>query len=92
MMNRHSCQETDRNISIEVSKTVSHTTRSPRSNEVNGVDYKFVSDKSQMLRDIKEDKFVEYAQVHDYLYGTSITSLKEILDQDKYVCVIVNEH
>ena len=49
--------------------SVSHTTRSPRSNEVDGVDYHFVSyEKFQEY--IKQDKFYEYAKIFENYYGT----------------------
>ena len=50
--------------------SVSHTTRLPRSNEVDGVDYHFVSyDKFQEL--IKNEKFYEFAKIFENYYGTS---------------------
>tara|TARA_B100000941_G_C28482434_1_gene542989 strand:+ start:671 stop:1273 length:603 start_codon:yes stop_codon:yes gene_type:complete len=56
--------------------SVSHTTRNPRPNEVNGVDYNFVSKKifEQMIR---EKQLYEYANIYDNYYGTS----KEIVDK-----------
>ena len=49
--------------------SVSHTTRLPRSNEVDGVDYHFVSnEKFEEL--IKEKKFYEYAKIFENYYGT----------------------
>ena len=55
--------------------SVSHTTRSPRSNEVEGVDYYFVSHNDfQDL--IKKNKFYEYAKIFENYYGT----LKENVD------------
>ena len=49
--------------------SVSHTTRKPRSNEVNGVDYHFVS--SEVFEDfIKRNKFYEHAKIFDNYYGT----------------------
>ncbi len=56
--------------------SVSHTTRLPRSNEVDGVDYFFVS-KEKFLQLIKENKFYEYAKIFDNYYGT----LKKNVDQ-----------
>ena len=56
--------------------SVSHTTRSPRSNEVNGVDYHFVS-KEIFEQLIKNNKFYEYAKIFENYYGT----LKENVDQ-----------
>ena len=56
--------------------SVSHTTRSPRSNEVDGVDYHFVSTKR--FEDlINEKKFYEYAKIFENYYGT----LKKNVDQ-----------
>jgi guanylate kinase len=49
--------------------SVSHTTRKPRSNEVDGVDYHFVSHKKfQTL--IEAKKFYEYAKIFENYYGT----------------------
>ena len=56
--------------------SVSHTTRKPRPNEIDGVDYHFVSH-DEFKRFIKEDKFYEYAKIFDNYYGT----LKESVDQ-----------
>ena len=55
--------------------SVSHTTRSPRSNEVNGVDYNFISI-GQFKKLISEGKFYEYAKIFENYYGT----LKENVD------------
>ena len=56
--------------------SVSHTTRPPRSNEVNGVDYHFVSmEKFKEL--IEQKKFYEYAEIFENYYGT----LKDNVDQ-----------
>ena len=49
--------------------SVSHTTRSPRSNEVNGVDYNFVTTKA-FEKLISEKKFYEHAKIFDNYYGT----------------------
>ena len=50
--------------------SVSHTTRSPRSNEVDGVDYKFVNtDNFKKL--VSNNQFYEYAKIFGNYYGTS---------------------
>ena len=49
--------------------SVSHTTRKPRSNEVNGVDYHFVSSE-EFEELIKKNKFYEYAKIFENYYGT----------------------
>ena len=49
--------------------SVSHTTRSPRSNEVDGVDYHFISPK-QFKELIAKKEFYEYAKIFENYYGT----------------------
>ena len=56
--------------------SISHTTRKPRGNERNGVDYHFVDDRT-FTRMIDEDAFVEWAKVYDNFYGTSSSDLKD---------------
>ena len=49
--------------------SVSHTTRKPRPNEVDGVDYNFVSEKE--FKDlINKKEFYEYAKIFENYYGT----------------------
>ena len=56
-----------KNQSFKIS--VSHTTRAPRSNEIDGVDYYFVSeDKFKEL--IKNNEFYEHAKIFGNYYGT----------------------
>ena len=56
--------------------SVSHTTRPPRTNEVDGVDYNFVSkEKFQQL--INQKEFYEYAKIFGNYYGT----LKKNVDE-----------
>lgn len=51
--------------------SVSYTTRAPRPGEQDGIDYFYISRQSfeQMIR---SGSFLEWAQVHDNLYGTSL--------------------
>ena len=56
--------------------SVSHTTRPPRSNEVEGVDYYFVS-KKEFEKLIDNDEFYEYAKIFENYYGT----LKKNVDE-----------
>ena len=50
--------------------SISHTTRKPRENEVDGIDYFFVKEK-KFKNLIKNNKFLEYARVFKNLYGTT---------------------
>ena len=55
--------------------SISHTSRPPRGQEKNGVEYYFVS-KEIFQKMIDDGEFVEWAEVYQDLYGTSISSLK----------------
>ena len=50
--------------------SISHTTRTPRSNEKEGIDYFFI-DKKSFQKLIKENEFLEFAEVFGNYYGTS---------------------
>ncbi|MGB5694994.1 MAG: guanylate kinase [Polyangiales bacterium] len=54
--------------------SVSHTTREPRANEVDGQDYHFVTE-PVFRRLIDEHGFAEWAEVHGNLYGTSVAEI-----------------
>jgi guanylate kinase len=59
--------------------SVSHTTRKPRANEQDGREYHFV-DHATFNRLIQEGTFLEWAQVHSNLYGTSQTEIERASD------------
>ncbi len=50
--------------------SVSHTTRPPRQNEVDGRDYHFIK-RADFDELVRKEAFVEWAHVHDNCYGTS---------------------
>ena len=64
--------------------SVSHTTRKPRPNEVDGVDYYFVS-QEKFKKLIKEDKFYEYAKIFDNYYGTSKKSVDSTIKNNDII-------
>ena len=60
--------------------SVSHTTRPPRPDEANGINYYFVSiDEFEEM--IKQNAFVEHAMVFDNHYGSSSQLIKEKLNE-----------
>ncbi|HXX70019.1 MAG TPA: guanylate kinase [Polyangiaceae bacterium] len=59
----------------ELRFSVSHTTRPARANEVDGRDYHFV-ERSSFLELVAKDAFLEWAEVHGNLYGTSIAEIE----------------
>jgi guanylate kinase len=60
--------------------SVSHTTRKPRPNEINGLDYFFVS-KSEFENEIKKNSFYEHAKIFDNYYGTSKKSVDDLIKE-----------
>ncbi len=62
---------------VEVS--VSHTTRSMRPGEANGVDYHFV-DEAEFLAMVGQAEFLEHAQVFDNYYGTAQSAVEQRLE------------
>ena len=60
--------------------SVSHTTRPPRPDEVNGINYYFVSI-NEFEEMIKNNAFVEHATVFDNHYGSSTKLIREKLDE-----------
>ena len=61
--------------------SVSHTTRTPRSNEVAGVDYYFVS-KEKFKELIDMGKFYEYAKIFENYYGTLKKNVDEAIKEN----------
>jgi len=64
--------------------SVSHTTRKPRPNEVDGKDYHFV-DQENFKSLIDKEEFLEHAKVFNNYYGTTKTSVIEELEKGKNV-------
>lgn len=60
--------------------SVSHTTRAPRANEENGREYHFTS-REDFIRLVSAGEFLEWAEVHGNLYGTSRSELAAAKDQ-----------
>jgi guanylate kinase len=56
--------------------SVSFTTREKRDTEIEGKDYNFIS-ADQFERMIRDEKFVEWAEVHGNYYGTSKSELEK---------------
>jgi guanylate kinase len=58
--------------------SVSFTTRRPRRNEIEGVDYYFVSQK-EFQKMIEKERFIEWTEIHGRLYGTSANLLDQAI-------------
>ena len=64
--------------------SVSHTTRKPRSNEVDGVDYNFVSEK-KFKELISKNELYEHAKIFGNYYGTSKKSVKDLIQKNDII-------
>ena len=69
--------------------SVSHTTRPPRKGEHDGKDYYFV-DKDSFEEMISKQQFIEWARVHDNLYGTSVSAVRDQLDSGEDVILDID--
>lgn len=65
-----------------IEHAISTTTRKPRGNERNGVEYYFIN-KNEFESMIEQKEFLEWAKVLDHCYGTSIKEIHRILNQNK---------
>jgi len=64
--------------------SISHTTRKPRPNEVDGKDYFFVSENKFNLL-IKDNSFFEYAKIFNNYYGTQKKTVLKLVSEKKDV-------
>ena len=64
--------------------SVSHTTRTPRLNEKEGIDYFFI-DKEGFQKLIEENEFLEFAKVFGNFYGTSKKNIIKKLNEGQNV-------
>ena len=71
--------------------SVSHTTRPARANEQDGAHYHFI-DKTTFLalRDNNPSGFLEWAEVHGNLYGTSRNTVQKLLAQGRDVLLEID--
>ena len=74
---------------IELSYSISATTRAPRTGEVDGVNYFFMT-REGFQEKIKAGGFLEWAEVYDNYYGTPIDYIKEVTQAGKDVMVEID--
>lgn len=69
--------------------SVSATTRSPRAGEIDGINYHFLT-KETFEDKIKNNEFLEYAEVYGNYYGTPKTDVQKLLDNGKNVILEID--
>ncbi|WP_342130710.1 guanylate kinase [Hydrogenophaga sp. OTU3427] len=67
-------------LDSHIAPSISHTTRAPRGQEVDGREYHFV-DNATFDRMVAEGAFVEWAHVHNNRYGTSRAGIEAMIGQ-----------
>ena len=73
----------------DIGYSVSCTTRSPRSGEVEGKDYYFVS-RTDFITKRERGEFAEFAEVHGNLYGTLRSEVLKVLESGKHVLMDID--
>lgn len=73
----------------DMHRSVTCTTRTPRPGERPGIDYNFLS-KEDFLRRIESGEFLEYAEVHGNLYGSSLRDVQEMRRDRKDVVLKID--
>ncbi|MBW1635553.1 MAG: guanylate kinase [Deltaproteobacteria bacterium] len=72
-----------------LSFSISHTTRKPRTGEVDGVDYYFIL-RTLFLQMVDDQLFIEHARVHDNFYGTSHKGVEVQLEKGQDVILDID--
>ncbi|MBI5077041.1 guanylate kinase [Candidatus Falkowbacteria bacterium] len=70
-------------------RLVTYTTRAPRPNEKNDVDYHFVSAEKYQAK-LDAGDFFEHAEVYGHLYGNCRQKLKQIWDNEKIALMVLD--
>ena len=77
------------NLRNDVVESVSATTRQPRTGEVDGVNYFFLS-KEQFEEMIENNEFLEYASYNNCYYGTPAKAAMDRIEEGK-ICFLIIE-
>lgn len=72
---------------LNLYKIITYTTRTPRLDEVDGIDYHFVS-KEFFVQKIEQGFFLEWNQYADQYYGTSNECVSEINKGKNFILII----
>ncbi|MBV8656488.1 MAG: guanylate kinase [Burkholderiales bacterium] len=73
----------------QVQLSISYTTRAPREGEVDGKDYHFTS-RETFLQMVEHGDFLEHAEVHGNLYGTSQKWISEAIGSGRDILLEID--
>ena len=72
-------------LDSSINFSISCTTREKRENEVEGIDYFFITNE-EFEKKINDNKFIEWEQIHgDFYYGTLKSTLEKAINEDKRI-------
>ncbi len=73
----------------QIKVSVSHTTRSIRPGEQEGLDYYFIPH-TDFVNMLEQKQFLEYAKVYDNYYGTHINTIKQLLEKGQDIVLEID--
>ena len=73
----------------KIKQSVSYTTRKQRDGERDGIEYCFI-EKSEFEKLVDENRFIEYAEYCGYLYGTSVSTIKEAIENKEILILAID--
>lgn len=76
-------------MNLDLGYSVSFTTRAARAGEMDGREYHFVS-REEFEQKIADSEFIEYAEVHGNMYGTSLKQINAITDEGRDVILEID--
>ncbi len=71
--------------------SVSHTSRLPRGDEKDNIDYHFV-DRNTFLKMTRQNAFLEWAEVHGNLYGTTLETVQRQMSSGWDIIMDIDVH
>jgi guanylate kinase len=73
----------------DVDTVLTYTTRRPRPNEIDGIDYNFISE-DKFKEMIKNDEFAEWSIVYGNYYGTPKKKIEENLKNNRKTLLVID--
>lgn len=74
---------------VDFHRVITCTTRTLRPGEVDGQDYYFLTD-DEFKMGIEAGKFLEYAHVHNFLYGTPMSEIKKAEELNQHIFLTID--
>lgn len=72
---------------INLKRVVTYTTKSPRANEIDGIDYHFLS-KEEFIKKIEQGFFLEYSQSYLAYYGFPNYIVEDLKNGQSYIVIL----